>query len=117
MEERVAVGFNPRTLGDGLVYGANGDVHSFAREPKSVSQHKAHERNVHAKGGGGDPSMAANGSGQEPSTGPGATEGEKKGPTNEALLDKFRTDGTIQPSASRGRRFHLCFTATSLALL
>ncbi|ELR14443.1 golgi family protein, putative [Acanthamoeba castellanii str. Neff] len=92
MDER-AVGFNPRTLGDGLVYGANGDVQAFGRGPKTPGQHKTHERNVHAKGDSNH-SAVENGNGEGSAT-PGATEGEKKVP-NEALLDKFRTDVTYQ---------------------
>jgi hypothetical protein len=95
MDER-AVGFNPRTLGDGLVYGANGDVQAFGRGPKTPGQHKTHERNVHAKGDSNH-SAVENGNGEGSAT-PGATEGEKKVP-NEALLDKFRTDGECSSSS------------------
>lgn len=98
MDER-AVGFNPRTLGDGLVYGANGDVQAFGRGPKTPGQHKTHERNVHAKGIDSTHSAVANGNGEGSAPTPGATDGEKKVP-NEALLDKFRTDGECSSSSS-----------------
>jgi hypothetical protein len=114
MDER-AVGFNPRTLGDGLVYGANGDVQAFGRGPKTPGQHKTHERNVHAKGIDSTHSAVENGNGEGSAPTPGATDGEKKVP-NEALLDKFRTDGECS-SSSPSTLLHLLLLSSSSSCL